>query len=262
MSASSSNLHEPSVDAPYDRLYNSPWECTRSMGDTSHHILIVEDEAKTASTVALYLRDAGMQVSIARTGDAGLEMARSGKHDLVVLDVMLPGIDGLEVCRGLRAQSSLPVILLTARTTEQERIDGLELGADDYVPKPFSPRELVARVRAVLRRTDDHDNSEGGALERGSLRVDPVRREVRIGDEGVDLTRVEFDLLLVLAGTPGRVWTRRQLIDKIFPDGRHVSPRTVDAHVKNLRGKIEPNRAEPRMVQTVFGVGYRFAEDN
>lgn len=229
------------------------------MNQSARRILIVEDEAKTAATVALYLRDAGMEVTIARDGKSGLGMARAGGWDLVVLDVMLPGVDGLEICRRIRAESSLPVILLTARTQEQQRIDGLELGADDYIPKPFSPRELVARVRAVLRRVESK-LPDDEPLVHGPLRVDAMRREVSIDGSTIELTPAEFDLLALFATFPGRVWTRQQLIDKVFPDGRHVLERTIDVHIKNLRRKIEPERTNPRFIQTVFGVGYRFFE--
>lgn len=228
--------------------------------EATRRILVVEDEPKTAATVALYLRDAGMDVVIARTGDAGLTSARKGGWDVIVLDVMLPGIDGFEICRLIRRESSVPVIMLTARTTEQERVDGLELGADDYVPKPFSPRELVARVRALLRRVQARPAATGEPLVRGPLSVDPTRREVRLNGLQVELTPAEFDLLFVLASSPGRAWPRGQLIEKVFPDGRHVLDRTIDAHVKNLRGKIERDRANPRFILTVFGVGYRFFE--
>jgi two-component system response regulator RegX3 len=200
-----------------------------------------------------------MEVAIARTGDSGLAMAHSGRWDLIVLDVMLPGIDGLEICQRLR-DSGTPIILLTARTTEQETIDGLELGADDYVPKPFSPRELVARVHAVLRRAQSHKEALSAPLIRGPIRVDSVRREVHVDEAAIELTPAEFDLLAVLARSPGRVWTRRQLIDAVFPDGRHVLDRTIDVHVKNLRQKIEPDRTSPRFICTVFGVGYRFPD--
>jgi DNA-binding response OmpR family regulator len=223
----------------------------------NQRILVVEDDVKTAATVRLYLEDAGYAVSIAADGEAGLRQARSGDFDLVVLDIMLPRLDGTDVCRKLRAESDVPVIMLTARTTEEQRIRGLDLGADDYVAKPFSPRELVARVRAVLRRvSDDADATE--AMVRGELVIDVQGRRVRKNGEEIALTPSEFELLQVLARRPGRVFSREQLIDAALGRDFFGMDRTIDAHIMNLRKKIEADRRKPRYVQTVFGAGYRF----
>jgi len=223
----------------------------------SPRILVVEDDAKTAATVRLYLEDAGYDVSVASDGVSGLQAARSGNFELVVLDIMLPRLDGTDVCRKLRAESDLPVIMLTARTTEEQRIRGLDLGADDYVGKPFSPRELVARVRAVLRRAA-RDDDDAGPLTRGDLLIDPEQRRVRESGREITLTPSEFDLLHVLARRPGRVFSREQLIEEALGRDFLGMDRTVDAHIKNLRKKIERDRRKPRYVQTVFGAGYRF----
>ncbi len=225
----------------------------------SKHILVVEDDAKTAATVRLYLEDAGHAVTVVTDGESGLRAARSGDFDLVVLDIMLPRLDGTDVCRKLRVDSDVPVIMLTAKTTEDQRIRGLDLGADDYVAKPFSPRELVARVRAVLRRTVPDDDAPAAPLVRGELVIDAGGRRVLNNGEEVTLTPTEFDLLQILARRPGRVFSRDELIDKALGQDFFGIDRTVDAHIMNLRKKIEPDRRRPRYVQTVFGVGYRFA---
>jgi len=223
-------------------------------------ILIAEDDPKTVASVRLYLEDAGYAVAVAANGRAALEQARTNPTPhLIVLDRMLPGADGLAVCRSLREESEVPIILLTARTTEEDRLEGLDAGADDYVCKPFSPRELVARVRAVLRRFP------AGARDRqpialGELRVDPARREVRIGARRVTLTPREFALLEALARSPGRALTREELVERAFGPGYEALDRTVDAHVVNLRRKLERDPAEPEWILTVFGVGYRLAD--
>lgn len=240
-------------------------------------VLIVEDEAKTASTVALYLRHAGIDVEVALDGSTGLEKARSGGRagpfDLVILDVLLPGVDGREICRRVRAASAVPIVMVTARATEEDRIEGLDLGADDYMPKPFSPRELVARVRANLRRarmSGDGEAARGddrpGAappIRRGGLTIDLERREARLvdrrGERVAELTAAELALLTSLAERPGAVWSRQRLLARLpaapGSDGR--DERTVDAHVKNLRRKLEPDRRRPRYLKTVFGAGYK-----
>ncbi len=219
-------------------------------------ILVVDDDPKTLASVRLYLEHGGYRVDVADEGQAALTRARTNPPpDLVVLDRMLPGLDGLAVFRALRAFSSVPVILLTARTTEQDRLEGLDLGADDYVSKPFSPRELVARVRAVLRRTRSGETSS--PIELGDLAIDPARREVTRAGEGLRLTPREFALLVALARTPGRVFTRQELRDRAFGSDSEALDRTVDAHVMNLRRKLEPHPAAPIYLETVFGVGYR-----
>jgi DNA-binding response OmpR family regulator len=221
-------------------------------------ILVVDDDPKTVASVRLYLEHGGYLVDVAGDGRTALTRARaSPAPDLVVLDRMLPELDGLAVFRALRAVSSVPVILLTARTTEQDRLEGLDLGADDYVSKPFSPRELVARVRAVLRRTRPEDAD--APLEIGDLSIDAARHEVWRSGEAVRLTAREFALLLALARTPGRVFSRQELRERAFGDESEALDRTVDAHVMNLRRKLEPDPAAPVYIETVFGVGYRFA---
>ena len=238
-------------------------------------VLVVEDDAKTASLVRLYLEHAGYAVVVAGDGREALRLAKSDPPpDLVVLDVMLPKVDGLQVCREIRLTSDAAVILLTARSTEEDRLEGLDLGADDYVTKPFSPRELVARVRAVLRRKQGgekaarpaksarggHPADRGEPIVSGGLEVDLARREVRAGGRLADLTPREFDLLVALLRQPGRVFTRDDLAAAAFGPDYEASGRTIDAHVKNLRAKIERDPAAPSRILTVFGVGYRLAE--
>ena len=222
-------------------------------------ILVVDDDAKTVAALRLYLEHAGYAVESASDGRAALERAQADPApDLVVLDRMLPQLDGLAVCRLLRAHSAIPVILLTARTTEADRLEGLDLGADDYVCKPFSPRELVARVRAVLRRTQVE---EAETLSVGALEVDLARREVALGGRRVELTPREFAILLVLARTPGRVFPRHVLRERAFGPDSEALDRTVDAHIVKLRRKLAAagGRATAPQVETVFGVGYRLA---
>jgi DNA-binding response OmpR family regulator len=225
----------------------------------SKRILVVEDDAKIAATVRLYLKDAGYLVDVAADGDEGLRAARSGGYDLVVLDIMLPRLDGTDLCRKLRVDSRVPVIMLTAKTTEEARIRGLELGADDYVTKPFSPRELVARVRAVLRRARSAEDDIDASIHRGELIIDVEGRRVLLGGVEVRLTPTEFELLCLLARRPGRVYSRDELIDEVLGRDFLGMDRTVDAHIMNLRKKIEVDRRKPRYIQTVFGAGYRFA---
>jgi DNA-binding response OmpR family regulator len=225
-------------------------------------ILIVEDEMKIARLVRDYLEHAGFEVIVTGHGGSAVASARSQKPDLVVLDLGLPGLDGLDVARQLRRSSRVPVIILTARGEEVDRIIGLELGADDYLVKPFSPRELVARVRAVLRRVDERETA--GADEpivRGDVVVDPARRRVTIAGRPIDLTPTEFDLLAHLARQPGRVFTRSQLLTAIHGVAVESYERAVDAHIKNLRRKLEPDPRHPRYVLTAHGIGYRFTDD-
>jgi DNA-binding response OmpR family regulator len=225
-------------------------------------ILIVEDEAKTAETVRLYLERAGYEVELASDGRSGLALARSGRFALVILDLMLPEIDGLTVCSRLRQETDTRILMLTARSTEQDRVDGLELGADDYVTKPFSPRELVARVRAVLRRADPSEWSGPRRLAHGDLQLDLDARAATVEGRSVDLTATEVRLLRALLRAPGRVFTRAELIDNALGTDYEGSDRTIDVHVRNLRSKLEPDRAKPRYVETVFGVGYRLGTEN
>ena len=221
-------------------------------------ILIVDDEPKIVRLVADYLADAGFGVTTARTGDEALMRVRTQSPDLVVLDLGLPGLDGLDVTRALRRVGELPIIMLTARDDETDRIIGLELGADDYVTKPFSPRELVARVRAVLRRNAGAGERE--QLRAGDLLLDVPRMRVLRADEPIDLTATEFALLAALARQPGRVFTRSQLLDAIHGVAFEAYERAIDAHVKNIRRKLEPDPRTPRYLLTVYGVGYRLAD--
>ncbi len=221
-------------------------------------ILIVDDEPESLRLVRDYLSAAGFGVTTATTGDEALMRARTEPPDLVVLDLGLPGLDGLDVTRGLRRQGGVPIIMLTARDDEADRIVGLELGADDYVTKPFSPRELVARVRAVLRRHAASGDSE--RLEAGDLALDVSRMRVTRAGRPVELTATEFALLAALARQPGRVFTRSQLLDAIHGVAFESYERAIDAHIKNIRRKLEPEPRTPRYLLTVYGVGYRLAD--
>jgi DNA-binding response OmpR family regulator len=223
-------------------------------------ILVVEDEMKIARLVRDYLEHAGFDVIVTGDGGAALASARGAKPDLVVLDLGLPGLDGLDVTRELRRSSNVPIVILTARGDEADRIVGLELGADDYVVKPFSPKELVARVRAVLRRTDVARASPPEVLRVGDIEVDVPRLRVSVRGRPVDLTPTEFQLLATLVREPGRVFTRGQLLDAVHGVAIESYERAIDAHVKNIRKKIEPTPGRPRYLLTVHGVGYRFAD--
>jgi DNA-binding response OmpR family regulator len=224
-------------------------------------ILVVEDEMKIARLVRDYLERAGFDVLVAGDGDSAVGSARRSRPDLVILDLGLPRRDGLDVIRELRRTSSVPVVVLTARGDEADRIVGLELGADDYVVKPFSPKELVARVRAVLRRLDAARGGGAEVVRVGDLEVDVPRMRVAVAGRGVELTPTEFLLLVALAREPGRVFTRTQLLDAVHGVAFESYERAIDAHVKNIRRKIEPTPGRPRYVLTVHGVGYRFADD-
>ena len=221
-------------------------------------ILIVDDEPKIVRLVADYLAAAGFAVVTAGSGDEALMRARTERPDLVILDLGLPGTDGLDVTRALRRIDDLPIIMLTARDDETDKLIGLELGADDYVTKPFSPRELVARVRAVLRR--HAAAGDGERLRAGDLSLDVARMQVLRGDAPIELTATEFALLAAMARQPGRVFTRAQLLDAIHGVAFESYERAIDAHVKNIRRKLEPDPREPRHLLTVYGVGYRLAE--
>jgi DNA-binding response OmpR family regulator len=223
-------------------------------------ILIVDDEPKIVKTVRAYLESAGFRVATADSGQMALTVFRHEKPALVILDLGLPGLDGLDVARALRRDSSVPIIMLTARVDEADKLIGLELGADDYMTKPFSPRELVARVRAVLRRAGAEREAAPPPVIAGEVMIDSERRQVRVGQQEVELTPTEFDLLLVLARHPGRVFTRLELLDRVQGYAFEGYERTVDAHVKNLRQKLEPDPKQPQYLLTVYGVGYKFAE--
>ena len=222
-------------------------------------ILVVDDEPKIARLLRDYLERAGFAVSVAHDGREALMRVRTGRPDLVILDLGLPEIDGLDVARRLRRDDDTPIIMVTARDDEVDRVAGLELGADDYVTKPFSPREVVARVRAVLRRRDGSARTDA-PLRAGPLELDPRRMEVRIEGRLVDLTATEFALLAALARQPGRVYTRSQLLDAIHGSAFESYERAVDAHVKNLRRKLEPDPRHPHLLLTVHGVGYRLTD--
>ena len=228
---------------------------------TMNHVLVVDDEPAIVEIVRDYLADAGYRVSTAHSGAEALRQVRSILPDLIVLDLGLPGLDGLDVARTIRQSSRVPIIMLTARSDEADRIVGLELGADDYLVKPFSPRELLARVRAVLRRSGAAaDSDDDRPLVVGELTVDPLRRLVTVGGRTVDMTATEFDLLAHMAAAPGRVFTRRQLMETIHGVAVDAGERAIDAHVKNLRRKIEADPHRPQRLVTVHGVGYRLAD--
>jgi len=228
------------------------------MGDAS--ILVTDDDKKTVATIRLYLEHAGFDVRTAQTGREALERVREKEPDLIILDLMLPHVSGLEVCRSLRAASDIPIIMLTARTTEEDKLAGLDLGADDYVTKPFSPRELVARVKAVLRRRAAQvRDSAPPELRFDDLIIDLKRHEVRVRGKRVALTPAEFKLLEVFIKAPDRVFTRQELVERAFGWNYEGLDRTIDAHVMNLRRKIERDRLQPSFILTVYGVGYKFA---
>lgn len=220
-------------------------------------ILLVEDDPKVARALGLYLEAARYETVWVDDGREALARAEAEPFDLVVLDLLLPGLDGYAVCRRLREGSRVPIIMVTARTTEDDRVRGLDLGADDYVAKPFSPRELMARIRAVLRRAGEAD--EGEVLRVADLVIDTGARTVERAGRPISLTARELDLLVTLARAPGRVFTREELIDRALGEEFEGNERTVDAHVKNLRRALEPDPRHPRYVETVFGVGYRFS---
>jgi DNA-binding response OmpR family regulator len=226
-------------------------------------ILVVEDEARIAEVVQGYLEGQGYGVDRAASGEEARAVFASRRPDLVILDLGLPGMPGEEACRRLRAESDVPIIMLTAKDAEENLVHGLQLGADDYITKPFSPRELTARVRALLRRARPEDKPQADVLERagGRLVVDSARRRVTLDDETVDLTESEFRLLQALARFPGRVYTRSELVQRL--QGMEFEPyeRTIDAHIKNLRRKLGDDARAPRLVLTVYGRGYAFAED-
>jgi len=227
----------------------------------NERILIVDDEDNITNLVRAYLEREGFAVRTAADGRAALQQAHATQPDLVVLDLMLPGMDGLEVCRRLRQESGVYIIMLTAKSEESDRVVGLELGADDYLTKPFSPRELVARVKAVLRRSRDGDGVaprvETGVIEAGPLTIDLARRRVTKNSGAIDLTPLEFDLLRVLAGEPAIVFSRAQLLQRVWGYDYVGEERVVDVHIGQLRKKIEDDPSEPTILKTVRGVGYK-----
>ncbi len=223
-------------------------------------ILVVDDEERLVSLVKAYLEQGGFNVVTAKNGRDALFIARQEKPDLILLDVMMPEMDGHEFMRVHRQERNTPIILLTAKIEEDDKVLGLELGADDYVTKPFSPRELLARIRAVLRRLGQ-DAPSGQLLRAGDITLDQDRYFVEVSGEPVNLTRSEFDLLAALMTSPGRVFSRLDLLDRLQGTAYEGYERTVDVHIKNLRAKIEANPRQPEYIQTVYGIGYRFAAE-
>ena len=222
-------------------------------------ILVVDDEERIVDIIKAYLEKDGFTVITAYDGRSALDLARGQSPDLILLDLMLPEVSGWDVCRELRKESDVPIIMLTARDDITDKIIGLELGADDYVTKPFDPKEVLSRARAVLRRIDKKPVSDA-ILNVGDIIVDMNKRLVLRGDQPVELTPVEFDLLRVMAESPGRVYSRMQLLDKVQGDAYEGYDRTVDSHIKNLRKKLEPDPEHPRYIITVYGVGYKLGE--
>ena len=221
-------------------------------------VLVVDDEHMVTEVVERYLKRDGYEVSLAADGNEALRIGLNWSPDLIVLDLMLPGIDGLEVCRRLRARALVPIIMLTARGEESDRIVGLEMGADDYIVKPFSPRELVARIKAVLRRTAAAPQPVGGTVRFGSVTVNPLTRAVTQNGAEVRLTAKEFDLLSFLTAHPGQVFSREQLMDKVWDYTYAGDASTVTVHIRRLREKVETDPLHPRHIKTVWGVGYKF----
>jgi two-component system alkaline phosphatase synthesis response regulator PhoP len=223
-------------------------------------VLVVDDEPKILKLARDYLERSGYRVVTAADGTTALAAARHERPDLIVLDLNLPGMDGLDVCRALRRDSDVPIIMLTARVEETDRLIGLELGADDYITKPFSPRELAARVRAVLRRVQGGVH-QPGLIRAGGLEIDLEGHNASLDGEALHLTRTEFNLLTVLAQHPGQTFTRAQLLDRLHGVAYDGYDRSVDAHIKNLRRKLEADPLEPRYILTVYGIGYKFNDE-
>ena len=221
-------------------------------------VLVAEDDAKTAELIRLYLERDGHSVIVAGDGRKALELARQKQPDLILLDVMMPSLDGLDICRILRHESDIPIVMVTARSTEDDMLLGLDLGVDDYITKPFSPRILAAKVRAVLRRTRQAE--EKVVLHVGNLTIDTERHEARLSGEQLDLTPKEFKLLATMAASEGKAFSRQELLDDAFGFGYEGLDRTVDVHVMNIRKKIEPDIANPRYLHTVYGVGYKLED--
>jgi two-component system alkaline phosphatase synthesis response regulator PhoP len=223
-------------------------------------ILVIDDEPKIAKLARDYLERGGFRVVTAADGRTALAAARHERPDLIVLDLNLPELDGLDVCRALRRESDVPIIMLTARVDEADRLIGLELGADDYITKPFSPRELVARIRAVLRRVQGGVH-QPGLIRASDLEIDLKGYRASQAGEVLNLTRIEFSLLATLAQHPGQTFSRAQLLDRLHGVAYDGFDRSIDAHIKNLRRKLEPNPAEPSYVLTVYGIGYKFTDE-
>lgn len=220
-------------------------------------ILIIDDDVKIVEMLKIYLEKEGFEIVTAFDGWQAVEVSREQKPDLAVLDLMLPGLSGWEVCKKIREQSKMPIIMLTARDSETDKLLGLELGADDYVTKPFSLRELVARVKAVLRRTGG-ELAEANLINTGEIVIDLEQHTVKRGKTYIDITPTEFKIISTMAGYPGKVFTRLQLIDLVQGYSFEGYERTIDTHIKNLRKKVEPDSKNPTYILTVFGVGYKF----
>ncbi|MBN2404646.1 MAG: response regulator transcription factor [Coriobacteriia bacterium] len=223
----------------------------------SRDVLVVDDNAKIVEVLSAYLEAEGFSVRTSADGPGAVQAVKERRPDIALLDIMLPGIDGIELTRRFQREYSLPVILVTAKSDEVDRLIGLEIGADDYISKPFSPREVVARVKAVLRRVEGSVGMQARVIQLGDLEIDAERRDVRKAGISVDLTRTEFDILATMAAHPGRVYTRLQLLEAASGDAYDGYERTVDAHVKNLRRKLGDDPKDPQYVRTVFGVGYK-----
>jgi len=223
-------------------------------------VLVVDDDEKTVELVKLYLNRDGYRVITAYEGEEALRLAREANPDLIVLDLMLPGIDGLQICRTLRKESDVPIIMLTAMTTDEDRLRGLDLGADDYVTKPFSPRELAARVRAVLRRIPGERGPD--KVVHGELTIDFTKHEASLADRSLNLTPIEFKILGAMAKEPGRVFSRAQIIEKALGYDFDGFDRTIDVHILKLRRKLEPDPRHPQYIKTIYGAGYKLLEAN
>ncbi len=230
------------------------------MADRTQRILLADDEESIRTLLSYPLRKDGYEVVQAIDGREALDRFAESQFDLVVLDVMMPRLDGLEVCRRLRARSAVPIIMLTAKAEEVDKVVGLELGADDYITKPFSVREFRSRVKAALRRATMTLEGGEGAVTVLDLRIEPTKRTVRVRGEEVALTFVEFEIVHAMAQSPGRVWTREQLLTRVWGDSAYRDPRTVDVHIRHLREKLERDPREPEYLFTVRGVGYRFRD--
>lgn len=234
------------------------------MTEHTARILLVDDEQSIQELLSFPLRQDGYEVVQASDGREGLERFRESTFDLVVLDVMMPRMDGFELCQRLRARSTVPIIMLTAKSEEIDKIVGLEIGADDYITKPFSVREFRSRVKALLRRSslasEPGEDDENELITNDQLQIDPPKRRVLLAGDQVELTFVEFEILLALAGSPGRVWSRDQLLSQVWGNSDYRDPRTVDVHIRHLREKLEGDTREPNYILTVRGVGYRFRE--
>jgi two-component system, OmpR family, alkaline phosphatase synthesis response regulator PhoP len=223
----------------------------------SKKILVVDDEPQIVKVLKAYLENAGFQVATAADGRAAWLIFQREKPDFMILDLNLPGMDGLDICRAVRGESNIPILMLTARVEEADRLIGLELGADDYVVKPFSPREVVARVRTIFRRTAA-EPAQAELIRAGDLVIDLEQHTVNLGGRSIDLTPTEFEILVTLARQPKRVFSRLQIMEQAQGDAYEGYERTIDAHIKNLRVKLEPNPKKPIYIQTVFGLGYKF----